>query len=159
MRTQTNIEINGKPGLLWGNLIVPAAGRSKITIKVVGNLLQTNIQSSYGLEKKDIQTRIQDIKSIEIASGPLAWLLVLGFFTLFFYGIGIIFIILYFFIRQRWLIIYTSTIHIILFYKKTQNVEEFRTILLKLAHQLNSQPLSKTQPPAPPRIPGKTTIQ
>jgi hypothetical protein len=159
MRTQTDIEIKGKPGLLWGNLIVPAAGRAKITIKIVGDLLQTNISSSDGMEKKDIQTRIQDVKSIEIASGPLTWLLGLGIFTLFFYGIGIIFIILYFFIRQKWLIIYTSTVNIIVFYKKTQNVEEFRSTVLKLARQLNSPPLPRTQPPAPPRIPGQTTIQ
>jgi len=35
---QTSIEISGKPGLVWGNIIVPSAGRSKITIKIVGDL-------------------------------------------------------------------------------------------------------------------------
>ncbi|MBD2666674.1 hypothetical protein [Richelia sinica] len=158
MSDYANIEINGKPGLVWGNLIVPAAGRSKITVKIVGDLLQTNIQSSYGLEKRNIQTRIQDVKSIEIASGPLNWLLVLGFLTLL-WGIGIIFIILYCFIRQNWLIVYTGTISIIVFYKKTQDVERFRSTVLKLARQLNSPSLPRTPPPAPPRMPGQTTVQ
>ncbi|MBD2137778.1 hypothetical protein H6F32_09285 [Anabaena sp. FACHB-1237] len=35
----SNIEINGKPGLIWGNLIVPGSGRLKI--KIVRDLLQT----------------------------------------------------------------------------------------------------------------------
>ena len=153
MRENSNIEINGKPGLLWGNLIVPGSGRLKI--KIVGDLLHTNSESYYKLEKKDIQTRIQDIKSIEIASGPLSWLLGLGIFTLP-WGIGIIFIILYFFIKQNWLIIYTTNISIIVFYKKKQNVEEFRTRVLTLARQLNSP---RIQPPAPPRIPEQTVMQ
>jgi hypothetical protein len=156
MRENSNIEINGKPGLLWGNLIVPGSGRLKI--KIVGDLLHTNTESYYKLETKDIQTRIQDIKSIEIASGPLSWLLGLGIFTLP-WGIGIIFIILYFFIKQNWLIIYTTNISIIVFYKKTQDVEQFRNTVLRLARQLNSPPLPRTQPPAPPRIPGQPTLR
>ncbi|MHC5746949.1 MAG: hypothetical protein ACYTXT_34720 [Nostoc sp.] len=158
---KSNIEISGKPGLIWGNLIVPTAGRSKIRIKIAGDLLQSNIDSGYGLEKKDIQTRIQDIKSIEISSGPLAWLLVIGIATLFLYGLGIIFIILYFFIKQQWLIIYTSTLSIIVFYKKPEDVEQFRSTVLALAHQINSPPAPRAQtpPPPPPRMPGKTTIQ
>ncbi|WP_099069280.1 hypothetical protein [Nostoc linckia] len=158
---QSNIEISGKPGLIWGNIIVPTAGRAKIRIKIVGDLLQSNIDSGYGLEKKDIQTRIQDIKSIEISSGPLAWLLVLGITTLFLYGLGIIFIILYFFIKQRWLIIYTSTLSIIVFYNKPEDVEQFRSTVLALARQINSPPAprAQTSPPPPPRMPGQTIIQ
>ncbi|MTJ14786.1 hypothetical protein FJR11_19840 [Anabaena sp. UHCC 0187] len=156
MRENSNIEINGKPGLLWGNLIVPGSGRLKI--KIVGDLLHTNTESYYKLEKKDIQTRIQDVKSIEIASGPLSWLLGLGIFTLP-WGIGIIFLILYFFIKQNWLIIYTTNISIIVFYKKTQDVEGFRTRVLTLARQLNSPSLPRTPPPVPPRLPGQTTVR
>lgn len=51
---QSNIEISGKPGWIWGNLIIPAAGRSKIRIKIAGDLLQSKIDSGYGLEKKDM---------------------------------------------------------------------------------------------------------
>ena len=156
MRDSSNIEINGNPGLLWGNLIVPGSGRLKI--KIVGDLLHINSESYYKLETKDIQTRIQDIKSIEIASGPLSWLLGLGILTLP-WGIGIIFIILYFFIKQNWLIIYTTNISIIVFYNKTQDVEQFRNTVLRLARQLNLPPLPRTQPPEPPRMPGQTTVR
>lgn len=146
----SNIEINGQPGLLWGNLIIPSSGRLKI--KIVGDLLQTNIESYYKLEKKDIQTRIQDVKSIEIASGPLNWLLTLGILTIL-WGVGIIFIVLYFFIKQNWLIIYTTNLNIIIFYKKTQDVERFRNTVLRLARQFN---LPSTRiPPAPPKLPGQ----
>ncbi|MBD2458820.1 hypothetical protein H6G80_32780 [Nostoc sp. FACHB-87] len=41
----SNIEISGQPGLVWGNIIVPTAGRSKIRIKIAGDLLQSNISS------------------------------------------------------------------------------------------------------------------
>ncbi len=158
-KSSQNIEINGNPGLVWGNLIVPDASRSKITVKIVGDLLQTNIESNYGLVKKDIQTRIQDVKSIEIASEPLNWLLILGLLTLWFYFIGIIFIILYFFIKQKWLIIYTTTISIIVFYKKNQDVEKFRSIVLSLARQFNSPPSLSKIPPPPPRMPGQINMQ
>ena len=46
---QSNIEISVKPGLIWGNLIIPTAGRSKIRIKIAGDLLQSKIESGYGL--------------------------------------------------------------------------------------------------------------
>jgi len=157
---KSNIEISGKPGLIWGNIIVPTAGRSKIRIKIVGDLVQSNIYSGYGLEKKEIQTRIQDVKSIEISSGPLAWLLGIGISTLFFYGLGIIFIILYFFIKQKWMIIYTSTLNIIVFYKKPEDVEQFRSTVLTLARQINSPSAPRAHtPPPPPRMTSKTTIQ
>ncbi|NJO64642.1 MAG: hypothetical protein HC836_42835 [Richelia sp. RM2_1_2] len=156
----SNIEINGKPGLIWGSIIVPAAGRSKIRIKIVGDLLQSNIDSGYGLEKKEIHVRIQDVKSIEISSGPLTWLLGIGISTLFFYGLGIIFIILYFFIKQKWMIIYTSTLNIIVFYKKPEDVEQFRSAVLTLARQINSPTVPRAQtPPPPPRMTAKTAIQ
>ena len=50
--THINTEINGKPGVVWGNLIVTASGGSKIKIKVARDLLQANIKLAYGLEKK-----------------------------------------------------------------------------------------------------------
>ncbi|BAZ34063.1 hypothetical protein NIES4074_65770 (plasmid) [Cylindrospermum sp. NIES-4074] len=49
------------------------------------------------------------------------------------------------FIKQQWLVIYTSSINIIVFYKKTQDVEHFRSTVLTLARQLNSPPAQKTQ--------------
>lgn len=101
--SQPLAEISGRPGIAWGNVIVPASGRSKIKIKVLGDMLQTNIDLAYGLEKKEIITPIVDVKSVEISEGRLWWLLGLGFTTLFLYFIGVIFIILFFVIKQRWI--------------------------------------------------------
>jgi hypothetical protein len=48
-------EIKGKSGIIWGNVVVPASGRSKITIKLLDDLLQTRIKLAYGLENKEIR--------------------------------------------------------------------------------------------------------
>lgn len=122
-------EIKGKPGIIWGNVVVPASGRSKITIKLLDDLLQTRMTLAYGLENKEIHTRLDDIGSIEIVEGRLWWLLWLGLATIGFY-IGIIFIVLFFLIKQRWIVIYTKSINLVVFYKEAENVEQFRTTIL-----------------------------
>ncbi|MEQ8970391.1 MAG: hypothetical protein RIE73_08345 [Coleofasciculus sp. C1-SOL-03] len=122
-------EIKGKSGIIWGNVVVPASGRSKITIKLLDDLLQTRIKLAYGLENKEIHTRLDDIGSIEIVEGRLWWLLWLGLATIWFY-LGIIFIVLFFLIKQRWIVIYTKSINLVVFYKEAENVEQFRTTIL-----------------------------
>jgi hypothetical protein len=119
-------EIKGRPGIIWGKLVVPTGIRSRITIKLIGNLLQSNVRLAFGLENKEIKTRLQDIGSIEIAEGRLWWLLWIGIPTLFPYLIGIIFIVLFFVIKQRWLVIYTKSVNLIVFYKRGENIEQFR---------------------------------
>lgn len=142
--SHVNAEINGRPGVVWGNIIVPANGNSKIKIKIVRDLLQTNVKLAYGLEKKDILTPISDVSSIEIVEGRLWWLLWLGITTLFMYLIGIIFIILFFVIKQRWIIFHTESMSLILFYKKSESVEEFRQTVLAVQRQLKTPHLSKS---------------
>jgi hypothetical protein len=136
-------EINGRPGVIWGNVIVPASGRSKIKIKVIGDLLQTHVHLAFGLEKKEILTSIQDVRSIEIVEGRLWWLLGLGILTLL-NLIGIIFIFLFFVLKQRWIVIYTSNVHLILFYKETENVEQFRNTVFSIKRQLMTPAISRT---------------
>lgn len=123
-------EIKGKPGIIWGNVVVPASGRSKITIKLLDDLLQTRMTLAYGLENKEIHTRLDDIGSIEIVEGRLWWLLWLGLATIWFYLIGVIFIFLFFLIKQRWIVIYTKSVNLVVFYKEAENVEQFRTTIL-----------------------------
>lgn len=123
-------EIKGKPGIIWGNVVVPASGRSKITIKLLDDLLQTRIKLAYGLENKEIHTRLDNIGSIEIVEGRLWWLLWLGLATIWLYLIGVIFIFLFFLIKQRWIVIYTKSINLVVFYKGAENVEQFRTTIL-----------------------------
>ncbi len=47
---RTITEINGTPGQVWGNVAIPASG--KTTMKIVGDVLQSNTTSAYQLEKK-----------------------------------------------------------------------------------------------------------
>jgi hypothetical protein len=123
--SQPVTEIKGKPGIVWGNLVVPTGIRSRITIKLAGDLLQSNVKLAFGLENKEIKTRVQDIGSIEVAEGRLWWLLWIGIATLHFL-IGVVFIVLFFVIKQRWLIIYTKSVNLIVFYERTESVEQFR---------------------------------
>lgn len=156
--SQPLAEINGRPGIAWGNVIVPASGRSKIKIKVLGDMLQTNIDLAYGLEKKEIITPIVDVKSVEISEGRLWWLLGLGFTTLFVYFIGVIFIILFFVIKQRWIVVYTSSINLVLFYSKnTGTIEQFRHTVLSINRQLKTPTISRTNNTAPPPPNGTRT--
>jgi hypothetical protein len=119
-------EIKGKPGIIWGNLVVPTGIRSRIAIKLTGDLLQSNVRLAFGLENKEIKTRVQDISSIEVAEGRLWWLLWIGIATLSLYLIGVIFIILFFVVKQRWLIIYTQSVKLVVFHKRVESVEQFR---------------------------------
>ena len=141
---QINTEINGKPGIVWGNLIVPASGGSKIKIKVARDLLQANIKLAYGLEKKEIIIPILEIKGIELVEGRLWWLLGLGITTLSIYFIGIIFIIMFFIVKQRWIVIHTPSINLSLFYKKSENVEQFQQTILAIQRQLRTPTISKS---------------
>jgi hypothetical protein len=132
-------EIKGKPGIAWGNLVAPTGIRARITIKLSGDLLQSNVRLAFGLENKEIKTRIQDIGSIEVAEGRLWWLLWIGIPALGFPLIGVIFIVLFFVIKQRWLIIYTKSVNLVVFYNRTESVEQFREAVFA-ALQENSSP-------------------
>lgn len=67
-------EITGKPGQVWGNVIVPSTGT--ITIKVVGDTLQASVQS--GLETKNSWTRIQNVDCIDLTEVPNYAILIFG---------------------------------------------------------------------------------
>lgn len=125
--SQPVTEIKGKPGIVLGNLVAPMGIGSRITIKLARDLLQSNVRLAFGLENKEIKTRVQDIGSIEVAEGRLWWLPWIGFATLSVsVVIGIIFIVLFFVIKQRWLIIYTKSVNLIVFYNRGENIEQFR---------------------------------
>lgn len=55
------------------------------------------------------EIRVSRIDSVEITEQGISWLLILGFMTIALYGIGLIFIILYFFIKQKYLLIYSGS--------------------------------------------------
>ncbi|PSB24022.1 hypothetical protein C7B82_28590 [Stenomitos frigidus ULC18] len=146
-------EIHGRPGQVWGSVVIPASG--KATMRIVGDTLHTSTKTSYGLEKKEIHTRIQNIDAVEVVEGRLWWLLFLGIATLL-WVIGIVFIVLFFVLKQNWIVVHTPCSHLILFYKKSENVQGFCTNLLNLSRQLNAPAIPRQQPPAQATRPTNT---
>jgi hypothetical protein len=116
-------------------------------MRIVGDTLHTSTKTAYGLEKKETQTRIQNIDAVEVVEGRLWWLLWLGFSTLV-WGIGIVFIVLFFVLKQNWMVVHTPCSPLILFYKKAENVQGFCTNLLNLSRQLNAPAMPRQQPSA-----------
>jgi hypothetical protein len=105
--------------------MMPAGG--KATMRIVGDTLHTSTKTAYGLEKKETQTRIQSIDSVEVVEGRLWWLLGLGFSTLLFWGLGLVFLVLFFVLKQNWMVVHTPGAPLILFYKKAEHVQDFCT--------------------------------
>lgn len=130
------VEIIGKPGQVWGTMVIPAGG--KTTMRINGDILQTSTRVNYGLENKEVLTRIQNIDSIEVTEGLIWWLLIIGLITLSFL-IGVVFIVLFFVIKQKWLVIHTSSAALILFHNNTQQARDFRDKLMIISRQLNSK--------------------
>lgn len=153
--TRTITEISGTPGQVWGNVAIPASG--KTTMKIVGDVLQSNTTSAYQLEKKVIYTRIQNIDSVELVEGRMWWLLTLGIFT-FVYIIGIAFIVAFFVYKRNWIVVHTNCSNLILFYKKTENAQEFCKNVLAISQQLNApmqpqQNMGNGSQPSPSAVP------
>lgn len=153
--SRTITEISGTPGQVWGNVAIPASG--KTTMKIVGDVLQSNTASAYQLEKKVIYTRIQNIDSVELVEGRMWWLLTLGIFTLI-YIIGIAFIVAFFVYKRNWIVVHTNCSNLILFYKKTENAQDFCKNVLAISQQLNApmqpqQNMGNGSQPSPSAVP------
>jgi hypothetical protein len=139
-------EIRGTPGQILGNVVVPIGG--KMLMKLNGDLLQTQTHLSWELEYEEIDIRLNKITSISMTEGRIWWLLWFGFLTIFGF-IGVIFIIAFFLIKQRWIIINTGGEKIVLFFRQqdAQNVKLFRQTTLTLARQPSFPGLPPASPP------------
>lgn len=113
-------------------------------MRISGDMLQISTESWWGLEKKQVCARIQNLDSIELAEGRLWWLLILGISTVTFL-VGIIFIVLFFIIKEHWIAIHINSTTSILFYKKKDNAKEFCANLLAVSRQLNMPTALRSQ--------------
>ncbi|PSB07007.1 hypothetical protein C7B61_17055 [filamentous cyanobacterium CCP1] len=145
---QNVIEITGRPGQIWGAMVIPAGG--KTTMRIVGDTLQTTTRVNLGLETKETFTRIQKIDSVEMAEGRIWWLLIIGLFTAV-WIVGLILIALFFVIKQNWIVIHSSKTSLILFHSDTSKVKQFCSNLLSVARQLN------TRTPANNNVPNRVS--
>jgi len=147
MKANSITQISGTSGQFVGVVAVQTSG--SLTIKIVGDTLQTKSEEFFGLETKEIVVPIQDVKGVEIGEGCTWSLFWLGIFTLWFF-IGIIFIVLAFVIKQRYIAIYTTRTNVILFYKKSERVEQFRNAVLEACRPKPTYIPRPSQPPPPP---------
>ncbi|MDX2097014.1 MAG: hypothetical protein SFW36_04495 [Leptolyngbyaceae cyanobacterium bins.59] len=128
-------EIVGRPGQVWGNVVVPAGG--KASMRIDGDILRGTVALNLGLETKEIYTRIQKIDSVEVVEGRIWWLLILGIATII-WLVGIVPIILFFVIKQQWIVVHSGSACLVLFHKNTNQAKQFSQTLLTMARQLNA---------------------
>jgi len=154
MKSKSVTQISGIPGQLVGAVPVRTSGTG--TLKIVGDTLQGNFTSFFGLEIKEIVIPIQNVKAVEIGEGCTWWLLGLGILTLGLFFIGIIFIVLAFVVKQRYIAIYTSSSNLILFCTKNDKVNQFRNEIIEACRPKPSyMPRHSQSPPPPPSLPNR----
>lgn len=161
MQTNSKVmEVIGKPGQVWGQVIVPSHGT--IEARIVGDCLQAVTMSGFG--KETSLTRIQNIDSVEIAEAPNSLLLsigapfllmgllsletsiVLGFVVL---VIGAIFVFFAFREKRRLLVIHSLRYTIAIFMTKSPDLyQQFAHNVMAMARQLNA-PMPAPQPQRP----------
>lgn len=142
-------ELTGKPGNVWNGVVVPGGGKTAFFIEE--DLLIAKTVTTFGLEKKTIYTKLSDVGSIELCQGRLWWLIFLGIPTLAFFFVGLIFIIAFFFIKQKWIAVHCSSVTLILFYKKQPDAEAFKDTLL--AEIMSGKSQDKIKSKKPPGLP------
>lgn len=130
------IELSGKPGQVWGNVVIPTWGKTRF--RMSGDMIQASSRLFFGLEKKQTHTRIQNVDSVELVQGRLWWLLWLGIPLLSIF-VGIVPIIAFFLMKRQWLTIYSQNAVLILFYQSedTERASQFSQMILDRARQIN----------------------
>ena len=142
-------ELTGKPGNIWNGVVVPGGGKTAFLIE--DDLLIAKTVTTFGLERKTSYTKLSDVGSIELCQGRLWWLIPLGITTLFFV-VGIIFIILFFFIKQKWIAVHCGSVTLTLFYKKQPDAEAFKdTLLAEIMSGKSSDKIKSKKPPGLPK--------
>jgi hypothetical protein len=143
-------ELTGKPGNVWNGVVVPGGGKTAFAIE--DDLLIAKTVTTFGLERKTIYTKLSDIGSIELCQGRLWWLIVLGISTLAFFFVGLIFIILFFFLKQKWITVHCRSVTLTLFYKKQPDAEAFKdTLLAEITRGKNPDKIQSKKSPGLPQ--------
>lgn len=132
------LEISGQAANSYYNFLSPALfGRTTF------QLCESRIVER---TRKVVATRyceviLSEVDSAEIVEDGVSWLLFLGIFTLFF-GVGIIFIVLYFFLKYKYLIIRSGSNAQVLCIAGSNGMEKAKTFMaevLKRAEEAKPQ--------------------
>ena len=161
-------EITGRPGKVFGNVFVPSSG--SITVKIVGDTLQTTLRS--GMEQTNSWVRIQNVDSVEIVESPEYLLLALGIsltlaglgalagsllLGLLFLAGGIACIVYAFINKRRLLAIYSLRYTVPVFMTKpSPTYQQFAEHVMAIARHLNTPPsvpqTQRQQPTGKPSV-------
>ncbi|MBK4730205.1 hypothetical protein JJD41_10080 [Oxynema sp. CENA135] len=143
MQSDRNAQINGNPGKIVG--MIPIRTNGSMRIRLNGDMVQAYSDSFFGLENEEFFIPVREVKAIQIGQGCTWWLFWLGLPTLTIF-VGVVLIILAFIVKQRYLVLHTSQVTLIIFYKRTEKVAQFRNAILEARHP-KKPPIPK--PPAP----------
>ncbi|MCG9885863.1 MAG: hypothetical protein MH825_09875 [Cyanobacteria bacterium] len=99
------LEITGKAANSYYSFLSPALiGTTTLQVRK-GRVVERTRKI---IATRNCEILLSEIDSVEIIEDGISWLLVLGIFTVFLYGLGIIFWILYFFLKYQYLIIHSG---------------------------------------------------
>ena len=134
------LELRGKAGKVINGFLVPISGNSFCQFTLRGNRLLIESIQSGKLEKKRTIIRVKSIDAVELTEGRY-WLLLIVGISLLFIFIGIIFIIAFFMMKQRSLVVYVNGLAWVLFYhpRDQELAENFATALLQVADQASAR--------------------
>ncbi|GCE59189.1 hypothetical protein [Microcystis aeruginosa] len=126
------LEISGQAANSSYNFLSPALF-SKTTLQ----LSETRIieRTRKMIASRHCEVILYEVDSVEIVEDGVSWLLVLGFFALFFYGLGIIFFILYFFFKYKYLIIRSGSNAQILCISGANHMEKAKIFMEEVLRQ------------------------
>lgn len=144
--------IRGYAGKFVG--VVPFQTRYDLTLRMTEQFLQAQIKGFFGLETEDLSIPLKELRAVKLGQGCTWWLFWLGFPFILFWGLGVIGIVLAFIIKQRYLMIYTTSEVIILFYEKGEKIAPFKTAVLEAMQPATSpsNSLLDKRPPPPPKF-------
>ena len=117
-----DLKIVGSPGSAFGNAVVKTGGSS--TIEFSGDTIRVYQKRLFGLETVEALVPIEEVESVETGRGCTWWLVWLGVVTLAILN-GVVFIVLGFVTRQRFLVIHTSSIPLVIFPTGSEDPKAF----------------------------------
>ncbi len=148
-------ELQGKAGQGFGDIVIPIQGKTSMQIQP--DFLYIRTKLSYELESVETFIRLSKIDSVSLGEGRSWWLLWLGFSLLFAYFIGVIFIILFFVNKHRWIAVHSASKSYYLFFQNSEinRAKQFTQSLLNAMKQSSAPKLPKKPPTQPQKLPSK----
>ncbi len=102
MYSSSLLEVSGKAATSYYGFLAPTLF-GKTTLQLTDSRIIERTRKT--IHSRYCEVPLSKVDSVEIAEDGMSWLLVLGFFTLALYGLGLVFFLLYFFVKYKYLIV------------------------------------------------------